>query len=62
MFKKKVTKYLLRPECEGWFYPSEFAQQLWDACQSFCSTFEIPVLEHQLNQLRVPSANSLLQD
>lgn len=43
-------------------YLSQFAEQLWDAGQSLSGTLEIPVLKHQLNQLRVPSAHCLLQD
>lgn len=44
------------------FYLSQFAEQLWDARQSLRSPLEVSVLQHQLNQLRVPSAHSLLQD
>lgn len=60
--KKHFHQILTEKRTSGLFYLSEFAQQLWDACQSFSGTFEVPVLEHQLNQLRVPGADSLLQD
>lgn len=43
-------------------YPAQFAEQLGDASQALGGTLVVTVLEHQLHHLRVPSADSLLQD
>lgn len=56
------TFHLITTADEKLLHLSEFAQQLWDARQSLRGPLEVPVLKHQLNQLRIPGAHRLLQD
>lgn len=41
---------------------AEFVEQFRNASQPLCGPLVVPVLEHQLHHLRVPSTDGLLQD
>lgn len=43
-------------------YLAEFVEQFRNASQPLCGPLVVPVLEHQLHHLRVPSTDCLLQD
>lgn len=43
-------------------YLAELVKQLRDARQPLCGSLVIPILEHQLHHLGVPSADGLLKD
>lgn len=43
-------------------YLAEFVEQFRNASQPLCGPLVVPILEHQLHHLRVPSADCLLQD
>lgn len=59
--------YLPHPTPSYWphlcvlLYLAEFVEQFWNASQPLCGPLVVPILEHQLHHLRVPSADCLLQ-